>query len=419
MNTSGLIPLNDAHPAMRHFACKGDELYLAGRAVQAWVEQAGSTPVYLYDTSVVRSQIGRLRDCLPSGVKISYAIKANPYEPLVQQINQWVDGFDVASLQELELALRQDIPPEHISFAGPGKSTDSLKRAIEAGIIINLESVTEIKRCVDLGSELGLRPRVCIRVNPGLDVRASGMKMSSSEGSPFGIDFIQLPEILKDFPVSSLELLGLHVYGCSQQLDTERLLAYLAAVLEQFKTLASVFPVPLRQINLGGGFGIPYFPKDQPLDLEMVGQGLTELFVQHLGWLDGTDIRMEFGRFLVGEAGVYVCRVLDIKESGGNTYVIVDGGMHHHLANAGLLGQVVRRNYPIAVANKMDQPMVKRVNICGPLCTPLDRLATAVDLPELAIDDLIVVFSSGAYGLTASPTGFLSQPSALEILCQP
>lgn len=418
MNSSRKDSLLQVHPAMQHFCTEGNDLQVAGQSVRHWVETVGSTPVYLYDRSVVQTQVERLRHYLPAGIKLSYAVKANPFPPLVESISKWVDGFDVASQKELELVLVQGVRPDQVSFAGPGKSVESLKSAIKSGVIINLESATEIERCVQLARELGKKPRVCIRVNPGLDVRASGMKMSSSEGSPFGIDFEQVADVLQNFPVDTLELLGFHVYGCSQQLDAQRLLIYLAAVLEQLKTLQSLFPGSMRQINLGGGFGIPYFPKDQPLDLAAVGQGLSELFLQHRAWLEGLEVKMEFGRFLVGEAGVYVCRVVDIKESGGKRFAIVDGGMHHHLANAGLLGQVVRRNYPVAVANKMDQPLTSAINICGPLCTPLDRVATQVELPELEIGDIITIFSSGAYGLTASPTGFLSQPLATEILCQ-
>ena len=417
MNASKLTTLTDVHPAMRHFTREGGVLCVAQKPVTEWIADTDATPVFLYDSSVVQNQIEQLREHLPDGMKISYAIKANPYAPLVEKIIEWVDGFDVASLKELELALGQNISAGQISFAGPGKSVSSLRKAIESGVIINVESATEIQRCVDIGQELGTRPKVCIRLNPGVDVRASGMKMSSVEGSPFGIDFDQLPAVLQDFPIEKLELLGFHVYGCSQQLDATILLEYFSALMQQLEKLASISPVPVQQINLGGGFGIPYFPSEVPMDLGLFGDGITKLLSKHQSWLQDTEIKMEFGRFLVGEAGVYLSRVVDIKESGASTYVIVDGGMHHHLANAGLLGQVVRRNFPTAVANKMNLAPESKVHICGPLCTPLDRVASAVELPPVEIGDLIAIFSSGAYGLTASPTGFLSQPMATEILC--
>ena len=417
MNAPDLTALTEVHPAMSHFTRQGSVLCVAGKPVTEWAAEADATPVFVYDSSVVKKQIKLLREHLPGGMKISYAIKANPYAPLVEKISAWVDGFDVASLQELDLALNQNIDAAQISFAGPGKSLSGLRRAIESGVIINVESTTEIQRCVDIGQTLGIRPKVCIRLNPGLDVRASGMKMSSAEGSPFGIDFEQLPAILRDFPVQALELLGFHVYGCSQQLDASILLEYFSSLMEQLEKLVANSPVPIQQINLGGGFGIPYFPSEVPIDLNLFGGGIKKLLDKNQAWLQDTEIKMEFGRFLVGEAGVYLCRVVDIKESGSSTYVIVDGGMHHHLANAGLLGQVVRRNFPTALANKMDQAKDSKVHICGPLCTPLDRVASAVELPPVAIGDLVAIFSSGAYGLTASPTGFLSQPMASEILC--
>lgn len=417
MSVAERLSAESHHPAMQGFSRAGGDLLVAGRSVADWVEQAGSTPVYLYDAAQVQHQIEQLRAVLPDGIAISYAIKANPYEPLVRRIAGWVDGFDVASERELQLALAVGMPASSISFAGPGKSLSALTLAIQQGVVINVESATELDRCASLAETLGAPARICLRVNPQVDVTASGMKMSSAQGSPFGIDADQIPGILSSIPLDKIDLQGLHVYGCSQQLHADSLLLYLDAVLGQLEKICTQFPVPLRQVNLGGGFGIPYFPNDRPLDIARVGEGLSHLLNTHREWLDGVGLKMEFGRFLTGLAGLYVCQVVDIKRSGGQSYAIVDGGMHHHLANAGLLGQVVRRNYPLAVANKMNLDVAGPVNISGPLCTPLDRLAVGVDLPKLEIGDLIAVFSSGAYGLTASPTAFLGQPAARELVC--
>jgi diaminopimelate decarboxylase len=135
-----------------------------------------------------------------------------------------------------------------------------------------------------------------------------------------------------------------------------------------------------------------------------------------LGSLPGVALAVELGRWLVGEAGVYLARVIDRKESGGEMFLVVDGGLNHNLAATGNLGTVVRRNYPVAVAHRMRDPAEEVVSVVGPLCTPLDRLADRVALPRAEVGDLIAVFASGAYGASASPAGFLGHLPVREVL---
>ena len=169
-------------------------------------------------------------------------------------------------------------------------------------------------------------------------------------------------------------------------------------------------------VNIGGGYGIPYFPGEQALNLGEVCSALGNSISQYRSRLGKARIVIELGRFLVGEAGYYVCRVSDIKESQGQIFVMVDGGLHHHLSNSGNFGQVLRKNYPVVIGTRMDDATRATLNIVGPLCTPLDIVADSMQLPMPDIGDLVVVMQSGAYGFTASPQLFLGHPLPQQIL---
>jgi diaminopimelate decarboxylase len=172
----------------------------------------------------------------------------------------------------------------------------------------------------------------------------------------------------------------------------------------------------VRSLNIGGGFGIPYFPGDAPLDLAPIGANLRSLLERAARALPGATIVTELGRYLVGEAGIYVCRVIDRKVSRGQTFLVTDGGLHHHLAASGNFGQVLRKNYTVLIGNKVRGEEQEVASVVGPLCTPLDLLADRVELAKADEGDLVVVLQSGAYGITASPLGFLSHPPPREVL---
>jgi len=175
-------------------------------------------------------------------------------------------------------------------------------------------------------------------------------------------------------------------------------------------------PSAVRFLNLGGGFGIPYFPGEQKLDLEPISDNLAALVERAKDDLPEADLVIELGRYLVGEAGVYVTRVVDRKISRNQVYLVTDGGLHHHLSASGNFGQVIRKNYPVTIGNKADHPKREIVSIVGPLCTPLDLLADGMELPIADAGDLVVVYQSGAYGASASPQSFLSHPPCIEVL---
>lgn len=389
---------------------------VGGIPLDRLAERVGSTPFFAYDRGLITSRIGYLRSILPADVKLSYAVKANPMAAVVQHLAGLVDAFDVASAYEMKAALDTPVPANNISFAGPGKTTAELTQAVAAGVTIEMESTTEAARVTDIGHKLGIRPRVALRVNPDFQVKGSGMRMG---GGPqqFGIDVEQVPDLLQTLRVADLDLLGFHVFAGSQNLHADILCEALTRNVALLMGLADQSSWPVRYLNLGGGFGIPYSEKDQPLDLVPVGAKLKELIEGEIRpQLPDARVTIELGRYIVGEAGVYVTRVVDRKVSRGRTYLVVDGGMHHQLAASGNLGQVIRRNYPVVIGNRMQESEREAVSVVGCLCTPLDLLADNVMLPPAEIGDLVVIFQAGAYGLTASPTAFLGHPMPMEVL---
>nr|WP_247750478.1 pyridoxal-dependent decarboxylase, exosortase A system-associated [Rhizobium sp. 16-449-1b] len=394
----------------------GSCMAVGGIPLDRLAERVGSTPFFAYDRGLITSRIGYLRSILPADVKLSYAVKANPMAAVVQHLAGLVDAFDVASAYEMKTALDTPVQANNISFAGPGKTTAELTQAVAAGVTIEMESANEAARVADIGHKLGIRPRVALRVNPDFQVKGSGMRMG---GGPqqFGIDVEQVPDLLKTLRVADLDLLGFHVFAGSQNLHADILCEALTRNVALLMRLADQSPWPVRYLNLGGGFGIPYSEKDQPLDLVPVGAKLKELIEGEIRpQLPDARVTIELGRYIVGESGVYVTRVVDRKVSRGRTYLVVDGGMHHQLAASGNLGQVIRRNYPVVIGNRMQESEREAVSVVGCLCTPLDLLADNVLLPPAEIGDLVVIFQAGAYGLTASPTAFLGHPMPAEIL---
>jgi diaminopimelate decarboxylase len=367
------------------------------------------TPAYVYDFAVIEARIARLRAALPERVGLHYAIKANPFAPLLQRIAPLVDGMDVASAGEMARALDVMAAGE-ISFAGPGKRDAELEAAIRAGVTLNLESIAEGQRALAIGKRLDLTPRLAVRVNPDFELRGSGMKMGG-RASPFGIETAQVPELVAMIRGEGGAWRGLHIFAGSQSLDTAAIIATQAATVELAARLADAVGTVPPLVNLGGGFGIPYFPGDTPVAIEAIGAALESAVTG----LD-TDYAIELGRWLVGEAGVYLARVVDRKESQGETFLIVEGGLNHHLAATGNFGTVVRRNYPVAVAHRMQDEAEEVVTVVGPLCTPLDRLADRVALPRAEVGDMIAIFASGAYGATASPSAFLGHPAVAELV---
>ena len=403
------------HAPLEQFPVRDDCLQIGGIALTRLAQRVGTTPFYAYDRQKITERIALLRQHLPPDILLHYAMKANPMPAVVQHLAGLVDGIDVASVGEMKIALDTILPPDCISFAGPGKKEHELRSAIAAGVVLNVESGQEMELIAQLGEHLGVVPNVAIRVNPDFELKSSGMKMSGGS-KPFGVDAECVPDLLIRLRKLGLSFVGFHIFSGSQNLNAAAIQEAHAKTFQLGIRLAEYAPSPVRLLNIGGGFGVPYFPGDRTLNLSAIGENLQHLMPEVKRQLPDTRIAIELGRYMVAEAGIYVCRVLERKLSRGQIFLVTDGGLHHHLAASGNFGQVIRKNYPVIIGNKVHGTEKEIVSVVGPLCTPLDILADQMQMAKASVGDLVVVLQSGAYGLTASPTAFLNHPMPLEVL---
>jgi diaminopimelate decarboxylase len=389
-------------------------LLIGGRRADALVAEAGDTPLFVYDLALIDTKIARFRAAFP-GVDLHYAIKANSYGPLLSHVSKQIDGLDIASAGELDLALEAGADAASISFAGPGKRDGDLADAIHEGVTLNAESEGEVERALAIAAKLGRRPLLAVRVNPDFEIKGSGMRMGGG-AKPFGVDAARVPALVKRILAAGADWRGFHIFAGSQALDAQALIDAQSATVALAAQLSTSIGATPPLVNLGGGFGIPHFHGEQPLDVESVSVALSCTLAARPAILEATRFAIELGRWLVGEAGVYLTRIVDKKASHGKTFLVTDGGMQHQLAASGNFGQVVRRNYPVAIAGRFGAEAAEEVSIVGCLCTPLDRLADDVMLPAARPGDLVAIFLAGAYGLSASPQAFLAQQAAREMI---
>jgi len=403
------------HASMHQFAITNGELEVGSVPLTQLAARVGQTPFYAYDRALLRARVAELRRVLPPAVKLHYALKANPLPALVGLMASLVDGMDVASSGELKIALDAGVNPAEVSFAGPGKRDAELRQAVASGVLINIESLREVAVLERMSMELGLAARVAVRVNPDFELKGSGMKMGGGP-KPFGVDVEQVPALLANIGRAGLAFEGFHLFAGSQNLRPESICEAQQKSFALVEHLSQGAPGPVRSINLGGGFGIPYFPGEQRLDIAPIGRNLAQLDEKARNVLPIATLVIELGRYLVGEAGVYVTRVVDRKTSRDQVYLVCDGGLNHHLAASGNFGQVLRKNYPVTIGNRASGSPTEIASVVGPLCTPLDLLADRMTLPVAQVGDLAVVFQSGAYGASASPQNFLGHPPCVEVL---
>jgi len=411
------------HAQMNQFEIKDNQVLVGGHSLDTIADILGKDVFYAYDKNIVKQQIDKFHKHIPSQIKLHYAIKANPYLPLINAMKDWVEGFDVASKKEMLMAIQSGMPTHDISFAGPSKQIEEIRAAVAAGVTLHVESELELARAIEIGKELGTKPIIAFRVNPAFELKASGMKMG---GGPkqFGIDEERLMEILPELDYQSIQFRGFHIYWGSQNLKFEAIVDAHNNTFALAQKLIDVTPVEVETVNIGGGFGIPYFAGEKRLELTHIGDNLQRLLNEY-SQLANTELIIELGRFLVAEAGIYVSKITDKKSSRGHTYLMTNGGLHHHLSNSGNFGQVIRKNYPVAIGNKIGIEVdlsgdkkadIQAVTAVGPLCTPLDTLADKMMLVDPQVNDWLVVYQSGAYGPTASPQDFLGHPHVEEIM---
>lgn len=405
--------------SLKDYCASSSELIVGNHPLNHIEKLVSGTPFYVYDRQLIVNRVKQLTETLPAKISLHYAIKANPFPSLVQLLATQVSGFDVASKKEMLLAMQTGMSADKISFAGPGKTIEDIEAAIIAGVTLHVESAGEIAKVELAANQLSVKANIAIRVNPKFELKSSGMKMSGGS-KPFGIDEEQVPEILNTLDLARINLRGFHIFSGSQNLNAEAIISaqqQTFMLAEELVALSSdITKRKIDYLNIGGGFGVPYFTNEKSLDVKAIANNLQLLLKKHKALVDDLELIIELGRYLVAEGGIYVSKVIDKKVSRGTNYLVCDGGLHHHLANSGNFGQVIRKNYPVAIGNKLKGDVQELVNIVGPLCTPLDILADKVMLPKATTGDYVVIFQSGAYGASASPKDFLSQPQVSELL---
>lgn len=379
------------------------------------------TPLYLYHAGCAQERAEALRRRLNFTTRLYYAVKANPNPDLLKAMRGHVDGLDISSGGELQSGLDCGYDPAHFSFAGPGKRDEELELAIRSTIgSISVESVNELARIDRIAGELGQTALISVRVNPQKLFRAFAIKMGG-RASQFGVSEEDLPlffQALKE--TRHCRLVGLHIYSGTQCLDGEALIENVKNTLSIAKRVITEFHHPLQKVNLGGGFGIPYYEGQTALDGEALAgtlSALVESFVAESG-NPNTRALLELGRYLTAPAGLYLARIIDKKVSRERTYCVLDGGMNHHLPASGNFGQVIRKNYRVVNLSKATgEP--ETVTLVGPLCTSIDVMGDNVRLAAPEIGDVVAFGDSGSYAFTASPHRFLSHPTPPEVIIHP
>jgi diaminopimelate decarboxylase len=405
-----------AGPIPSHFsATENGQLLIGGYPVDELVAEAGGTPVFVYDNNIVGAQIARFKGAMADGIALHYSVTANPYEPLLEFLGRYVDGFRVVSLGELKRLQEARLAGIPMNFAGPGKLDVELEAAVKAEATVSVESEGEAARAIRAAEKVGVQPKISVRVTPPFAIE-EGQVTLGSRASPFGVDAERVPALVLGLIEAGVDWRGLHMFAGAQCLDAEALAEVHRVTVAHAGEIADAIGAPIPELNLGSGFDVACRPGDAPLDIDRVAVALTQTLCNAPPLLATTRYSIELGRWLVGEAGVYLTRVLDRSESCGQTFLTTDGGGHHLIGATGSLGERGISNFPIAVANRFGRPPEEEVTVTGCLCTPFDVLGDDVALPRAEEGDLIAVFCAGAYGFSASPQAWESRPLAREML---
>jgi len=410
--------VNVAMLADQFFGRQREDRTIGGVPVRTLVERHG-TPLYVYDASLMRRRLQDLRQHLPQRIDVYYSVKANPNPAVIRVLVTEGAGVEIASAAEYLLARAAGCETDRIVFAGPGKSDAELERVIRDGIgAIHIESLEELETTHKVTHQLGRTTKIAVRINPAATAGGGAMRMGG-QSTPFGFDEELLADVIATARgLRGIQLVGIHVFAGTQILDAEALVSQWRHAVDVGRRAASLIGTAITAIDLGGGLGVPYFSNENPLDLDKMAASAQKLFAEIDADpnLANTHFILEPGRYLVGPAGIYLATVRSVKVSRGRTFIVLDGGMHHHLAASGNLGQVIKRDFPIVNVSRLDEDATQEATVVGPLCTPLDTLGRKVRLPTTKVGDIVAILQSGAYGLTASPVEFLSHPMPAEVL---
>lgn len=373
------------------------------------------SPMYLYDGGIIKNQYAKLKECLPEQFEIFFSMKANPLLGICQLMRSLGSRIEVASEGELHTALAAGFPAQDIIFTSPGKTVEELSYAIDEEIYsINVESFEELEIIQKIALEKSKRVNVSIRINPDYDALGAGIKMSGG-ATQFGIDYKQVMDGINALVhLPNINIIGIHVYMGTQMLNADNIVSTMEKTFEMALKICEKTGINLKFLDLGGGFGIPYFKNDQQLDLEAMKSGINRIWNQYCNKFRDVRIAVESGRFLVAESGRFLTKVLYCKKTKDQTFIVCDGGSNFH-ANSAFLGRYIRNNFSMTILGKENETVFV-TNVVGPLCTPTDVIGQKVMLPEAEPGDILTVEKSGAYGLTNSPVLFLSHPQPAEVL---
>ena len=388
-----------------------DGVFTAGGAGLEAILESNSTPLYVYSGDVINTAFSEVRKLFPA-FDIVYSFKANPGLAICARLRSLGAGADVSSMGELQAALRAGFDPGDIFFVGPAKTEAELTLAVETGIYaIVVESVQELALIDKIAAASGKRQRVMLRINTSEE--PSSPEVMVGGPSKFGLDEETVVERIRAVETASVDIAGIHVYSASQVLDAAFICRHITHVLDLALRLSDEVGFPLECIDFGGGFGIPYEEGEAELNLEEISKTSRELVEAHASELKGCRLVFELGRFLVGRAGVFLTRVLGVKESRGRRFVLTDGGM-----NAFTRPVFMGVRHPIRLVSRMGAPPEAEYNVCGPICTPIDCIGKEVVLPRVETGDVIGVFNAGAYGYTMSIMDFMSLGRPAEVLTE-
>jgi diaminopimelate decarboxylase len=375
------------------------------------------TPLYIYDAEAVAERMNVLRNALGKTVEIIYAVKANPNPNVLQFLKPLVDGLDLSSGGEFSYAMHAGYTGKEMSLAGPGKTDQEIAYAISNDCgSISIESLDDLERIVRVAEGLKKKANVSIRINPLQLIPKFAMKMGG-KATQFGVDEEAIEPVVAclKYNAAVLNFVGYHIYAGTQCLDADSFKENFNYIFTMIRKLHNQIQLPIHKINLGGGFGVPYFEGMESLDIQQTGKYLQEEIASFAKDFPKTKYVIELGRYIIAEAGYYLTSVLAVKSSRDKTFVILDGGMHHNQSAAGNLGQVIKKNYRIENLTHHDGPKAK-VDLAGCLCTPIDTMGINVELPPIKVGDIIAFYNSGAYGYTASPLYFLGHALPQELL---
>lgn len=392
----------------------GSPLGIGGILASQLVADHGS-PSYVFDAGVLRRRVQRVQAALGPRIGILWSVKANPSLAVTRCLREAGTGAEVASLGELHIAVAAGHRAADLRFAGPGKTAAEIDAGVAAGLCFHCESADEVAAIAAAARHQDTTARVAVRVNLPQELGGSRLRMGG-KSSRFGIDEDQVPELVRTIVQQPrLQLAGLHVYAGTQCFDAAAFAHHAAALVARADRWEHELGVAFAELDLGGGFGVPTFAGDPEFDLEAAGRAIQQLVQAHDR--PGRKWFVELGRFLCAPAGVYLTRVVRTKHSGGDLHAVLDGGLHHHAAAAGL-GTVLRRPPLLVHSNDPCAIGTTPVTLGGPLCTPADQFAAGAMLPTTKAGDVIAILNSGAYGLSFSPHGFLSHPTPAEVMVE-